>query len=324
MTKKNKFGLSRTIEADIKREIRQNSKFGCVVCRCAIYEYEHIIPEFKEATSHDPDHMCLLCGQCHNKVTKGLLSKETIQQEYGAVRSSSVIPRPFEKIDLRTVYPTIVVGNCKFVNPKSVIEINGDTILALNTTQDNNGLPSLTGVFTDDKGRELIRIVNNEWQGSIEHWDLTTIGNEIVVRYKKGHVALKIKLEPPSTFIIQTLDIQINSCHLYCKNGEFKIGRRTKYEEVYLEVGSLIAQHPTVGISVKNDFDILKLSGFRVTGGEGIFLEGTGISLAENSMRMHLRNFVIEHATRQWTLRRTMFERNDFQGTTNILAPRIK
>jgi magnesium chelatase family protein len=45
----NKHGLSRTIPAEIRREIRQRSKFGCVICRNAIYTYEHIDPTFVNA-----------------------------------------------------------------------------------------------------------------------------------------------------------------------------------------------------------------------------------------------------------------------------------
>ena len=54
---KNRFGLSRYIPEDIKRLVRQNSKFGCVVpgCRISFYEYEHILPEFKDARAHDPE-----------------------------------------------------------------------------------------------------------------------------------------------------------------------------------------------------------------------------------------------------------------------------
>ena len=54
----NKHGLSRYIPTNIKLEIRRKSKFGCVMGRCGIYEYEHIIPEFYDATEHNPEYMC--------------------------------------------------------------------------------------------------------------------------------------------------------------------------------------------------------------------------------------------------------------------------
>ena len=41
---KNRHGLSRHIPASVTREVRQRSKFGCVMCRIGFYEYEHINP----------------------------------------------------------------------------------------------------------------------------------------------------------------------------------------------------------------------------------------------------------------------------------------
>ena len=84
----NKYGLSRTIPEDIKRQIRQRSKFGCLICRQAIYTYEHIDPVFVEASEHDPDCMCLLCPNHQRDSTDGVLSKSEIMEAYHHVQSS--------------------------------------------------------------------------------------------------------------------------------------------------------------------------------------------------------------------------------------------
>ena len=65
----NKHDLSRAIPAKVKLDVRQRSKFGCVICRSAVCQYEHIDPEFADAKSHEAEHICLLCGSCHDKVT---------------------------------------------------------------------------------------------------------------------------------------------------------------------------------------------------------------------------------------------------------------
>ncbi|WP_140145769.1 HNH endonuclease, partial [Vibrio parahaemolyticus] len=79
MSDKNKHGLSRYIPEDVKRKVRQKCGYGCVVCGTAIVEYEHVDPEFSEAKEHDPDKIVLLCSQCHAKVTRKFLSKESIK-----------------------------------------------------------------------------------------------------------------------------------------------------------------------------------------------------------------------------------------------------
>jgi hypothetical protein len=74
----NKLGLSRAIPEAIRRKIRQDSGFGCVICGLAIASYEHIDPEFHEATEHDPDKMTFLCEGCRSRVTRGVWSKDKV------------------------------------------------------------------------------------------------------------------------------------------------------------------------------------------------------------------------------------------------------
>ncbi len=45
----NKHGLKRYIEADIRRKIRHDAGYGCVICGNIFVDYEHIEPEFKDA-----------------------------------------------------------------------------------------------------------------------------------------------------------------------------------------------------------------------------------------------------------------------------------
>jgi hypothetical protein len=85
-------GLSRNIPNSIKRTIRQNCGFGCIICGCATYEYEHVDPSFEDATVHDPDKMTLLCGSCHSYVTRGIWSKDRVK---AAMRNPKCLEKGF-------------------------------------------------------------------------------------------------------------------------------------------------------------------------------------------------------------------------------------
>ncbi len=69
----NKFGLSRYVPTEIRREIRKRCGFGCVVCGTPIYDYAHIIP-FIETTEHDPSNIILLCRNHHSIERDGLVN----------------------------------------------------------------------------------------------------------------------------------------------------------------------------------------------------------------------------------------------------------
>jgi hypothetical protein len=74
----NKHDLSRRIPADVRRALRQEAGFGCVKCGFAFCEYEHIDPEFADATDHDVTKMAFLCKRCHGEVTAGISSKDSV------------------------------------------------------------------------------------------------------------------------------------------------------------------------------------------------------------------------------------------------------
>ena len=197
-TPPNRYGLTRNIPASVERTIRQRSKFGCVICRSAIYEYEHIEPGFVDCQTHDPDFMCLLCGLCHSKVTKNHLSKETVLREYKRISSDPNIKRPFGDIDVSANHFTIFMGNNKFTASKSIISIDDQDILRLDPPEDDGGPPLLSGVFYDDSGKEIFSIQKNKWHGPLDAWDMEIVGNRIIIRTEKRRIALDIALNPPN------------------------------------------------------------------------------------------------------------------------------
>lgn len=181
--KNNKHGLSRNIPDPIKREIRQNSAFGCVVCRTAIYTYEHIDPAWSEATAHDSEKMCLLCPTHQDLSTKGRLPKEEIFEAYRRIKNSATPSRPRDP-EFFTPYSlnfTIKLGTCSFTGFQSIININGRNVLSYQIT---DGTPPylVSGLFCDESGRELFRIVDNEWIGPVDVWDVEQTGRSLIIR----------------------------------------------------------------------------------------------------------------------------------------------
>ena len=75
----NRFGLKRAIPTDVAKAVRRRCGFGCVVCGSAIYDYDHFDPEFKDATTHNPSGIILLCPN-HHREKWGVLSRKTLEQ----------------------------------------------------------------------------------------------------------------------------------------------------------------------------------------------------------------------------------------------------
>ncbi|WP_127519450.1 HNH endonuclease [Edwardsiella tarda] len=324
MSKMNKHGLSRNIPAEVQRDVRARSKFGCVFCRSAIYQYEHITPEFSDATEHNSDHICLLCGRCHDKVTKGQISKDSVRRQYEKVQKEVEIRRPFDDFILDSHCLTVVLGSSIFHGARTLIEIDGDAVLAIEPPEDGSSFPTLSGEFSDENGKELFRIERNVWSGRPDAWDMTVEGREIVIRLAPRKVALKLRVEPPNKIVVEHLDMRSGNAFLRLRKGSLEVGRVESDAEYSVGFERFECYGANIGVKVDStkvkEPSIHRLS---IIGGKGLSLEGSGIQLGIGASRMTIRGLSIEHATKQCTMKMNFPLCEDLRGDRQVLPPRI-
>lgn len=324
MSSTNKHGLSRDIPSDIKRQVRQNSKFGCVMCRSAFYQYEHIKPEFKDALKHDPEAICLLCGRCHDKVTKGFLSKETVLKAYIDTKTNNEVSAPFDAFDLSAKNLNIKFGDCVFHLTEKLIVIDNTNILSINPPDNEYLFPTISGFFCDVDGNRLFSIEKNEWSGSIDTWDSEIIGNEITIRLGKGKIALRLRSKPPDTVEIVDLNMMFGKSHILVSKDGLKVGRIEKNKQVYIGIRYLECWGSRIGVLVNsNTMKNPRFNGLRIVGGEGIDLVGTGIRLGVRSGSSYMHGLTLEFADKHKTIISTFPLLTSLEGKTEVLPPRI-
>jgi hypothetical protein len=231
----NKHGLSREIPASVKREIRQRSKFGCVICRAGVYDYEHIDPEYKDAVKHDADDMCCLCSACHVKVTRRHFSKDYVRKKYREIDGASIesVPPPFDFLDFHDGKAELLVGGISYdPGVTSVVRYHGQDIISVSPTVGSE-TAGINAVFRDDTGKRTLSIEDNQWQGAVEAWDTEVVGQRIKVRKKKGAFALVLRLEPPGRIVIERLNMRIHDAHILVSEETYAIGRYVDTKNIY-------------------------------------------------------------------------------------------
>jgi len=225
----NKHGLDRYIPADVKRQIRINSKNGCVICRNGVYQYEHIDPEFNDAISHDPEKMCCLCASCHDKVTRGQLSKQTVISKYKEIRESERSPSPSEFFDFYEGQALLKFGDLiSEISPKSVLEIYGEELFSVSPGAKGE-IGKVNAKFFDDNENLLFEIKGNEWIGPSEYFDLEITGRSFTVRLPDGRIGLKLVHNPPDEIAIERLDMRYKDVHLLFSSKDLAIGKYNGY-----------------------------------------------------------------------------------------------
>ena len=294
----NKHKLSRNIKPEVKLKIRQNSKFGCVVphCRNSFYEYEHLIPEFKDAKEHDPDKICLVCNN-HNPRKTGKkgnenYSKTQLIKYYEQIKSNNQVPLPkngdfFSGFETE---PIIKIGKSTFLNIKSIINIDGTNVFSFQINGDNNPFAPIitfTGKFNDSTGNLLFEIDKNEWISQTYHWDVITKNGVISIKDKSKKLVFEaIKFPNKNTIEITKLDLWFKPFHLKIEEGNLYVGRYSedKVSWLYLSIaGSFENGFCGVFLDSNSFFNTPVLTDIIMTGGKGATLMGSGIWLGKGS-----------------------------------------
>lgn len=230
--KKNKHGLPRYIPTPVRQNIRKQCGFGCVVCGFGITQYEHIDPEYKDAHEHDPLKMALLCGSCHDKVTRKIWSKVKIKK---ALASPKCLDNGYTSdiFDIGESIPSVEIGDSIWIDTPIIVQVQRVNILELKRSTENTGSIELSALFCNDQDEEVFRINKNIWQGDIRNWDIETVGQTITIRKSHKEVALKITINPKGMIIIDKINMTFKKSRI--------IGEKNKGFYVEAPDGSRIA-----------------------------------------------------------------------------------
>lgn len=231
----NRHGLPRDIPDPIRREIRQRSKFGCVICRSGIYDYEHIDPEFTDATRHDPDDICCLCTSCHAKVTRGHFSKAYVRSKYKEVEAAALadVPAPFDYLDFHNGKAELKIGGISYdAGLTSIVKYHGEEFFSVSPSI-GASTAGINATFLDDAGAQTLKIVDSIWSGAVGAWDTEVVGPRIKVRKKRGIFSLILRLEPPGRIVIEKLDMRMADAHILASEHSHAFGRYGGDSSIY-------------------------------------------------------------------------------------------
>jgi hypothetical protein len=241
---KNKHGLSRIIDDPTKRLIRQKSGFGCIFCGNWIYQYEHIDPEFNDATEHDASKICLLCATHHQKVTSGRISKQQVLNQYNhPIALSKGYASDYLELHAKFY---VALGRIFFVDTKKILSVDGIELLSIE--QPSIGEPMrLNAKFFDSKGNLILEIIKNEMVGFTKNWDIEQKGTRTIVRRKRGDIVLQINILPPDVIEVEILNMVYGSAKVDTNSKTGKIYIHSKNgATVDLFKGQIITEGLTV------------------------------------------------------------------------------
>lgn len=240
----NKHGLSRPAPSPVRRQVRQECGFGCVICGASIYEYAHLDPPFRDAKEHRPERMALLCPNHHTKLDKELISLETVESARSNPQSQrDGFASDFFDIGMKE-HPTIEFAGSVAENCVVPLQYRDVPLCKIESAEEGGAPFRLSAQFFNSEGEPSLRIIENEWQASTDNWDVEATGARIVVRDAHRHISLRIVADPPDKLIIDRLDMRVGEFHL---NGTDELLEIERSDGMTYSVRDALAKNNYVG-----------------------------------------------------------------------------
>lgn len=180
---------TRYIPSDIKRYLRQESLFGCVLCGSPIIEYHHIIP-FHQVKVHKKEDMVVLCPEHHHRADCGEIPSGVLYQakKNPVNKNRDTISKDFYLLNFKTL--KIKAGSNTYIRTPVLLEVDNNPLL----TVKEDGLYALFNAkFYNRHNKLLAEIKDNEWIAykNKELWDIQYSPGHLKINREKGNILLE-------------------------------------------------------------------------------------------------------------------------------------
>jgi hypothetical protein len=148
----------------------------------------------------------------------------------------------------------------------------------------------INGKFQDEKGEELFEIVDNEWIGNHNIWDIDIVGSSLKIRRKKGEILFAMNKDLDTNSIeITHLNMWVPPFHIKIDNKQLLVGQYEKDKYVYYRIdGDFL--HGKCGLFLNSrNTPILSVGDWYAKGGE-TYIKGTGICIGRRAYQAKIRH----------------------------------
>lgn len=217
------------IPESIKRQVRQRCGFGCVVCGCPIYEYEHMV-EYSRTQTHEAENLTLLCDHHHRLKTAKLLPLDVVEEanrrphnRNSPNSSPQLLYYSGQKMQLSVggnifSYPSLEENQAFFP-----FVVDGLPVVSF---ANREGTIALNAQFHNRVGEICFEIRKNELTYNTEQWDVEWVGTTLTIRGGARDILLEVDFSPPNAISINRADLRYNGVELkidtdyiYCLNN---------------------------------------------------------------------------------------------------------
>lgn len=184
---------------EVARAVRKRCGFGCVICGCPIFQYDHI--DGWRSTGHNPDEMTCLCPTHHMDKTAGRLPVQTVRKaNANPVNSTRSFTAGHPTYFDASTTMRIEIGSFTLTTGDNSCGLIVDGEVAFGARVDNGHL-RLDVNIDDMSGQRIMRVDDGVLRFASDSWDVKYSGTGIRIRTGARQIALAAQFNPSAGVI---------------------------------------------------------------------------------------------------------------------------
>ncbi len=229
------------IPEDLKRRVRQQCAFGCVLCGKPVFDYDHII-EYSKVECHEFENLVLLCKEHHGAKTQHSLNIDllkakrlnpynrdrTVSSPYGFPAGNN----PYMVIIGNNRYPVMLPQEGSYLRFPA-LTVGEKDVISISIFREGDVAYSLPSVHIEDENQKRLLLIEegqdrtyeNAMTVGIHNWDIECTNKKICIRKASRKIILDIEYQAMGIWLKRAtfhdqhgkIDIREDGVHL----GEF-------------------------------------------------------------------------------------------------------
>jgi hypothetical protein len=181
------------VPAEVKRQLRQESGFGCCKCGHPFIEYHHIIPWAEEQHFRAAD-MMVVCASCHQLFTVGAIPVN--DQRKMKDRPKNIVDNLVRgHLYVNTNELSVNLAGGKAIDTPNLLTLSSQVVLSARRDGEN-GRVLISAIIQNNDGTTIAELNDNEWSlvpGLV--WDFESYPLQSTIRLSQGEIAFKVNVK---------------------------------------------------------------------------------------------------------------------------------
>jgi hypothetical protein len=244
--------MARRPPADVRRQLRQEANFGCVVCGCPVIQYHHI--EFwKDEEHHDPDRMVALCPNHHSHAGPNAeaLTPDQLYEYKENPHNESSVEYDF-LYESEMPYISFAGSHCglRTSDEMTVLKVFGEELIQISYV---DGMLEFSVKLFDDDGSLMAELDHNEWVVYTEEtWDLEYRADFFKIWHEPRDIGLEVRYDSDSDEIFLRGNFYVDEASVQCTEEKIRIDVGDSMENLNLWDATIV-DNEFINISKTDD-----------------------------------------------------------------------